>query len=106
MRIIKLVVVSLTGCVLDRKVTLRTLCTYDQHLRTLFIERCPDSKCLMLFCVVRVEARTRQSEAENYGVIDLMPCVTRFTPNLPILGDYVSNWWILGIMSSDTEKLF
>ena len=43
MRIIKLIVVSLQRCVLYRKVTLRTLCTYNQYLRTLFMERRPDT---------------------------------------------------------------
>ena len=35
---IKLIVVSLQKFVLDRNVTLRTLCTHDQYLQTLFME--------------------------------------------------------------------
>ena len=42
-RIIKMVVESLQRCFLDRKVTLRTLCTYDHHLRTLFMEWRPEA---------------------------------------------------------------
>ena len=41
LRIIKVIVVSLQRCVLDKKVTLRTVCGYDQYLRTLFMERHP-----------------------------------------------------------------
>ena len=45
-RMIKLIVVSLQRYVLDRKVTLRTLCTYDHYLRTLFMERRPDTRII------------------------------------------------------------
>ena len=38
-KIIKLIIVCLQRFVLNRKVTLRTVCTYDQYLRTLFMER-------------------------------------------------------------------
>ena len=37
----KLIVVSLQRFVLDRKVTLRTIWTYEHHLRPLFMERHP-----------------------------------------------------------------
>ena len=41
-RISKLIVGPIERFVVDRKVTLRTLCTYDHHLRTLFMEWRPD----------------------------------------------------------------
>ena len=40
-RIGKLIIDPIKRFVFDRKVTLRTLCTYDQYLRTLFMERRP-----------------------------------------------------------------
>ena len=39
---------SLQRCVLDRKVTLRTLWAYNQYLRTLFMERRPGRRGLAL----------------------------------------------------------
>ena len=41
-KIIKLIVVCLQRFSLDRKVTLRTVCTYDQYLRTLVMEQHPE----------------------------------------------------------------
>ena len=41
-KISKLIVGHIQRLVLGRKVTLRTFCTYDHHLRTLFMERRPD----------------------------------------------------------------
>ena len=40
-KISKLIVGHIPRVVLGRKVTLQTLCTYDRHLRTLFMERRP-----------------------------------------------------------------
>ena len=40
-KISKLIVGPILRCVLGRKVTLRTLCTYEKYLRTLFMERRP-----------------------------------------------------------------
>ena len=40
-KISKLIVVSLKRFVADRTMTLRTLCAYDQYLRTLFMELHP-----------------------------------------------------------------
>ena len=40
-KISKLIVGHIQRFFLDTKVTLRTLCAYDHHLRTLFMERCP-----------------------------------------------------------------
>ena len=37
-----LIIGSLQSVLLDRKLTLRTLCTYDQYIRTLFMERRPE----------------------------------------------------------------
>ena len=42
-KISKLIVGPIKRYVLGRKVTLRTLCTYEHHLRTLFMERRPGS---------------------------------------------------------------
>ena len=42
-KISKLTVGHIQRFDLGRKVTLRTLCTYDHHLRTLFMERRPES---------------------------------------------------------------
>ena len=41
-KISKLIVGHIQRFVLGRKVTLRTFCTYNPHLRTLFMERRPD----------------------------------------------------------------
>ena len=41
-RISKLIVGPIKRFVLDRKVTLRTLCTYEEYLRTLFMEPRPE----------------------------------------------------------------
>ena len=44
-KISKLIVGPIKRYVLSRKVTLRTLCTYEHHLRTLFMERRPGYMC-------------------------------------------------------------
>ena len=41
-KVSRLIVGLILRCVLGRKVTLRTLSTYEQYLRTLFMERRPE----------------------------------------------------------------
>ena len=59
---------SLQRCVLDRKVTLQTLCTYDQYLRTLFMEWHPGTKQqLRLRCYQQQHPQTFSIPAQSYG---------------------------------------
>ena len=48
-KISKLIVGHIQRFVLGRKVTLQTLCAYDHHLRTLFMERRPGLNFLTIF---------------------------------------------------------
>ena len=57
-KISRLIVGLILRFVLDRKVTLRTICTYEQYLQTLFMERRP----VTLHCEVKATCKVNTNK--------------------------------------------
>ena len=104
MRIVKLIVVSLQRCVLVRKMTLRTLCAYDQYLRTLFMERHPDVHYIPLLhvgsqCLLNTNIGIGNVKCSCWGLTGQGSAKEPNVRGFPF-------WWNIGIILGPQCRIF